>query len=352
MRIGILCDQPAMAECLRNAVTQAQEHEVTWTAASGREAIEHCGADAPDLMLMVLRVTGIDIRDATRRIMSSSPCPILLVTVDKGAHVGPVFEAMGHGALDVVDLPTLISSAPQDSTALLLRKIATIARLIGDRNGVRRRPAQSTLATVSSRCDRLVVIGASAGGPAALAEILASVPRDLPAAIVIVQHVDAQFTVGMTEWLSDQSGLCVRVAKDGDRLVHGGVFMAGTSDHLVVEGTEHLTYTREPVHHAYRPSIDVLFESVSRHWRGKAVGVLLTGMGKDGARGLKVLRDRGHHTVAQDEATSSVYGMPKAAAALDAAVDVLPIGRIAPRLVDLITSMAARGVKQTAGHTA
>jgi chemotaxis response regulator CheB len=155
----------------------------------------------------------------------------------------------------------------------------------------------------------------------------------------------------MTEWLSDQTGLRVRVAKDGDRLVHGGVFMAGTSDHLVLEGTEYLRYSKTPLHHAYRPSIDVLFESVSRHWRGKAVGVLLTGMGKDGARGLKLLRDRGHHTIAQDEATSSVYGMPKAAVALDAAVDILPMGRIAPRLVDLISSMAARGAKQPVGRT-
>src|SRR5687767_10768157 len=149
MRIGILCDQPTMAECLRGAVTQA--HQVTWTAASGGEAVDRCGGDAPDLVLMVVRITGIDVRDATRHIMSTSPCPILLVTVDMGAHVGPVFEAMGHGALDVVELPTLTSSTPQGGTALLLKKIATIARLIGDRNGIRRRPALSTPVAVSSR---------------------------------------------------------------------------------------------------------------------------------------------------------------------------------------------------------
>ena len=283
--------------------------------------------------------------------MNTSPCPILLVTVDKGAHVGPVFEAMGHGALDVVDLPALNSSAPQGSTTLLLKKITTIARLIGDKNGIRRRPTLSMPVAVSSRCDRLVAIGASAGGPAALAVILAGLPKDLPAAIVIVQHVDAQFTAGMTEWLSDQTGLHVRVAKEGDRLVQGAVFMAGTSDHLVLDGADCLTYTREPLHHVYRPSIDVLFESVSRQWRGKVVGVLLTGMGKDGARGLKLLRDCGHHTIAQDEATSSVYGMPKAAVALEAAVEILSMRRIAPRLVDLITQMPARGPKQTAGST-
>jgi two-component system response regulator WspF len=351
MKIGIMCGQPTMAECLRGAVTQAPEHQVTWTAANWAEAVDRCGAEAPDLVLMVVRTMGIDVVDATRRIMSTNPCPILLVTVDEGAHVGSIFEAMGHGALDVVNLPALTSSAPQGSTALLLKKITTIARLMGDRNGIRQRPPSITPKAVSSRCDRLVAIGASAGGPAALAVILAGLPKDLPAAVVIVQHVDAQFTAGMTQWLSDQTGLHVRVAKEGDRLVQGGVFMAGTSDHLVLEGADCLTYTREPLHHAYRPSIDVLFESVSRQWRGKVVGVLLTGMGKDGARGLKLLRDRGHHTIAQDEATSSVYGMPKAAVALNAAVEILPMRRIAPRLLDLITPLPSRGAKQPAGST-
>ena len=201
--------------------SDAGEHQVIWTAASGLEAVDRCGADAPDLVLMVVRIPGIDVADATRRIMSTSPCPILLVTVDEGAHVGSIFQAMGHGALDVVNLPTLTSSAPQGGTAPLLKKIATIARLIGDRNGVRRRPTPNSPVTVSSRCDRVIAIGASAGGPSALAVILAGLPKDLAAAVVIVQHVDAQFTAGMTEWLSDQSGLCVRVARDGDRLVHG-----------------------------------------------------------------------------------------------------------------------------------
>jgi chemotaxis response regulator CheB len=176
-------------------------------------------------------------------------------------------------------------------------------------------------------------------------------PKELRAAIVIVQHVDAHFTAGMTEWLSDHTGLSVRVAEDGERLVPGGVFMAGTSDHLVLKGGDSLAYTREPLHHAYRPSVDVLFESVSRMWRHLVVGVLLTGMGKDGAVGLRMLRDRGHHTIAQDEATSAVYGMPKAAAALNAAVDILPIRRIAPRLVDLITSTPVRVARLPAGRT-
>ena len=186
------------------------------------------------------------------------------------------------------------------------------------------------------RHDWLVAIGASAGGPSTLAVVLKALPEDFAAAIVIIQHVDVQFAPGMAEWLGHHSALPVRVASEGDRLESGSVLLAGTQDHLQLKAPDRLGYTPDPLEYVYRPSVDVFFESVSRLWRGGAIGVLLTGMGKDGAAGLKVLRDKGHHTIAQDEASSAVYGMPKAAARLKAAVDILPVADIAPRLVDVI----------------
>ena len=140
----------------------------------------------------------------------------------------------------------------------------------------------------------------------------------------------------MADWLSQQSALPVTVAREGESPAVGRVLLAGTSDHLALKAADRLGYTPEPRDYVYRPSVDVFFESVSRLWRGDAVGVLLTGMGSDGALGLKALRNRGHHTIAQDRATSAVYGMPKAAAALNAAVDVLPMERIAARLVEVV----------------
>jgi two-component system response regulator WspF len=345
MRIGIVCDQPATTECLRGAVTQSPEHHIAWTASTGRQAVDRCGAETPDLVLMILRMTGMDGVDATRRIMAATPCAILLVTVDEAANPGRVFEAMGYGALDAVELPTLSSGAPQASSALLLKKLAIIARLVLDRNGLRSTETQRNRGSHSTRCDRLVAIGASAGGPAALASILSGLPKDFPAAVVIVQHVDEEFAVGMTAWLANQTGLPVGVAREGDRVSAGAVFMAGTSDHLTLKHGDRLSYTPEPRDYVYRPSVDVFFESVSRAWQGEAVGVLLTGMGRDGARGLRMLRDRGHHTIAQDEATCAVYGMPKAAAALNAAVEILPMQQIAPTLVDIFESRAARLAK-------
>ena len=191
------------------------------------------------------------------------------------------------------------------------------------------------------RQDWLVAIGASAGGPSALAVVLKGLPKDFSAAIVIIQHVDVQFASGMAEWLSGYSALPVRVAAEDDRPVRGTVLIAGTQDHLQLKAADRLGYTRDPRENLYRPSVDVFFESVSRQWRGGAIGVLLTGMGRDGAIGLKVLRDKGHHTIAQDEASSAVYGMPKAAARLDAAVDILPMAAIAPRLLEVLSTRPA-----------
>ncbi len=181
----------------------------------------------------------------------------------------------------------------------------------------------------------LVAIGASVGGPTALATILGGLPETFPAAIVVVQHLGEDLARGMAEWLDEQTPLRVRVTKEGDRPAVGTVGLAATSDHLVLKAPERFGYTPDPYDYVYRPSVDALFESIVKHWRGDAIGVLLTGMGRDGARGLKMLRDGGQYTIAQDERTSVVYGMPKAAVTLDAAVAVLPIEGIAGRLMTL-----------------
>ncbi|MDB5459119.1 MAG: cheB2 [Caulobacteraceae bacterium] len=186
----------------------------------------------------------------------------------------------------------------------------------------------------------LVVIGASAGGPAALAVLLKGLPVGFPAAVVIVQHVDERFIEGLAQWLAEQSNLPVRLAREGERLEVGTVLLAGAGGHLTMRADGRLGYDHEPRAHAYCPSIDVFFHSVCERWSGRAVGVLLTGMGADGALGLKALRLKGNHTIAQDRATSAVYGMPKAAAAAEAAVDILPLDRIAARLARAFPVMA------------
>jgi len=333
MRIAIVNDMPMAVEALRRALAFEPTHEVVWVAGNGAEAVRLCAQDTPDLILMDLIMPVMDGVEATRRIMAESPCAIVIVTVDRQQNVHRVFEAKGHGALDVVDTPTVGAGNAQDAAAPLLRKIMNIGWLIGDK-GNRPRPAPAPLRSSGSR-QSLIAIGSSAGGPAALEVLLKGLPRDFSPAIVLVQHVDQVFAAGMAEWLGSASGLNVRLAEEGEPPQSGTVLLAGTNHHIRLLKNGTLAYTAEPVNEIYRPSIDVFFESVASYWNGDAVGVLLTGMGRDGAQGLKLMRQQGYLTIAQDQGSSAVYGMPKAAAAIDAAVEIRPLDKIAPRLLEI-----------------
>ena len=237
-----------------------------------------------------------------------------------------------------LNTPVISASGTSNSAAALLSKIESIGKLMGDRVDPQLAVDSGGATSFFSRRNRLVALGASAGRPAALSSLLAGLPGNFPAAIVLIQHVDEQFVTGLAEWLGKHTALRVGLAREGEEPALGAVLIAGTSDHLVLTRSNRFAYTPEPRDYPYRPSVDVFFESVAKHWHGDVAAVLLTGMGRDGAKGLKTLRNRGHYTIAQDQATSAVYGMPKAAAALDAAVDILPLERIAPALTELFVA--------------
>jgi two-component system, chemotaxis family, response regulator WspF len=337
VRIGIINDVAMVADLLQRVVTVDPANRVVWVALSGAQALECCARDTPDLILMDLVMPAMDGVETTRCIMASTPCAILIVTGSVVVNANRVFEAMGHGALDAVDTPLLGGGKVEDMAGPFLEKIAGIARLVDSNRGRRRVPVANGTA---SRRDRLIAIGASAGGPAVLALLLRDLPKDFPAAVVIVQHVDEQFAVGMAAWLNEGTALTVRAAREGDRLTPGEVLLAATKDHLTLKTPTQVGYTAAPADYVYRPSVDVFFHSACRLWRGDVVGVLLTGMGRDGALGLKALRDHGHYTMAQDQSTSAVYGMPKAAAMINAAVDVLPAEGIASKLMEMLRDPA------------
>ncbi len=344
MRVGIVNDLRIAAEALRRTIVAAPGLEVAWVAKDGAEAVALCASDRPDVVLMDLVMPTMDGVEATRLIMRDHPCPILVVTATVQGNLSKVYEAMSHGALDAVATPVLGRDGDVRGADELVRKIGTIGRLVG-REPVAAAPAATTAAPCSPAASRpiLLAIGSSTGGPGALARILRDLPADLPASVVIVQHVDEHFADGLADWLDGQSALRVRTIAAGDRPEPGRVLVAATNDHLVLGSDGRFRYVREPVETPYRPSVDAFFASAADHASRPGCAVLLTGMGRDGAAGLARLRGLGWHTIAQDEGTSVVWGMPGAAVRLDAAVEVLPVDAIAARAAAACRRLAAPG---------
>lgn len=335
MRIAIVNDLMPAVETLRRTLQEVPGCEIAWIAQNGLEAVEKCAADVPDLILMDLLMPVMDGAESTRKIMQESPCPILVVTSTVDKNVAKVFEAMGQGALDAVNLPTLGHDAEaQKSRAALLKKIRTVCKLRGLPSYKEKIISSPSASQVN--VPTLIAIGSSTGGPKALAEVLSRVQTTCEAALVIVQHVDESFSSGLVKWLSYQSPLPVELAVRGRRPEKGRVYIAGTNDHLVLTSGLTFSYTAEPIESVYRPSVDAFFLSIAAHWPNTGMALLLTGMGRDGASGLAVLRKKGWHTVAQDESTSVVYGMPKAARELNAAVEILPIDKIGPAIMNFL----------------
>lgn len=335
MRIAIVNDSNIAVESLRRTLSAAPAHEIAWVAYDGAEAVAKCAADRPDLVLMDIFMPVMDGVECTRRIMQASPCAIVVVTTDVNHSAAKVFEAMSAGALDAVNTPTLGHEFDAAGGEPLLKKVENIGHLIGPAAVPRlRRSAAPAAVGANARC--LVAIGASTGGPSALATILSRLPADLPAALVIIQHLDIQFAPNLATWLGRQSALPVRLAGDGDMPETGTVLVAATNDHLVLTANQTLRYTPYPREYPYRPSVDVFFESAAKYGGTRSAAALLTGMGRDGARGLLRLREAGWYTLAQDQASCAVYGMPKAAAQMAAAVDILAPEKIADAIVNFV----------------
>jgi len=333
VRIGIVNDVRAACEALRRVVSSLTGHTVAWIAADGVEAVALAKRDRPDLILMDLLMPHLDGVQATRQIMASSPCAILVVTATVSGNISLVYDAMGYGALDAVDTPVLGPTGDVSGAGALTEKIAIVSKLVGASPDVRRIPR----ADETEAIPRLLVVGASTGGPKAIADLLLPLPRDWNVAVVIVQHVDVAFSQGLAKWLGERSGQAVRVAEQGERPQAGTVLLAGTNDHIVLTKQRTLEYRAEPREIFFRPSVDVFFESVADHWPQAGTALLLTGMGRDGAKGMLRLRASGWHTIAQDEASSVVWSMPKAAIELAAACEVLSIEQLPRAVVSRLT---------------
>jgi two-component system chemotaxis response regulator CheB len=339
IRVLLVDDSPIALHILQRLLSRAPAIQVVGTASDGSEALELLPALDPDVICTDLHMRGMDGLEFTRAVMDRDPRPILVVSVSVEPDSPNVFRLLEAGAVDVYPKPPVIPGADEDRLA---RELASKIRVVAGVHVIRRgataaprlpRPAPIWLPPHPQV--RIVVVGASTGGPQALREILAHLPANFPAPLVCVQHIGADFLSGMVTWMSEVCPLPVYKASQGAIPQAGVVYFAPENAHLEFDELGRFALSHAPPSDGHRPSITVTFRAAARRFCAGALGVLLTGMGRDGAEGMADIAAAGGITIAQDEASSAIYGMPKAAVQLGAAQSVLPLERIAATLVEL-----------------
>jgi two-component system chemotaxis response regulator CheB len=354
IRVVVVEDSVTVRERLLEVLKADPEIEVVGFADNGRAAIELCESLRPDVITLDMMLPVMSGLAATEYIMAHRPTPILIVSSSTNrGELFKMYEALAAGAVDVLEKPNG-SEADRDWNVRFTATVKLISRIrVITHPRARLGPSGSgslTSTTVDSAASghegRLVAIGASTGGPGAVLEILRGLPRNFRLPILLVVHIGTAFSAAFADWLGSQSPHPVSAAQDGERLPgigEGRVIIAPADRHLVVRAGR-LRLTDEPERNFCRPSVDVLFESVARECGERTIACLLTGMGRDGAEGLLAVRRAGGKTMAQDESTSIVFGMPREAIRLGAAEQVLPLAEIAPALTSLAHATPVRRV--------
>lgn len=336
IKVLVVEDSAVVREFLVHILNTDPDIRVVGTAHNGAEAQEAIMRLRPDVVTMDIHMPKLNGLDATRLIMETCPTPIVVVSGSSDpAVVATTFDAMEAGALAVLRRPAGIGHPDHEATALeLVQTVKLMSEVKVVRRWARSRTAPPRMERKAGHC-RVVAIGASTGGPPVLQTILSQLPADFPMAILVVQHMTAGFIQGFVEWLGHTSRLPVHVARHGEEIRAGHVYVAADESHMKVGRNGKIMLTQEPPENGLRPSVSCLFRSVVDVYGGDAVAGLLTGMGRDGADELKLLRDKGATTFAQDKASSVVHGMPGEAIKLDAVTLVLPSDKIAEVLARL-----------------
>jgi two-component system chemotaxis response regulator CheB len=353
LRVLVVEDSVTVRKRLCEILASNPDIDIVGEAENGKRAIELCREIRPNVVTMDMMLPIMSGLAATEYIMAHCPTPILVVSssINRG-ELFKTYDALAAGAVDVLDKPN-----GDESDAIWERKFIATVKLVSRirvithpraRLGALGRVSAGLSAaldqTVTQHKCQVVAIGASTGGPGAVVEILRTLSPDFGLPVLFVLHINEPFGSAFADWLDGQTSRRVAYAQDGELVAaaRGRIAMAPPGRHMTVRDGR-FRLTRDPERHSCRPSVDVLFESVAREYGPTAAGCLLTGMGRDGAAGLLEIRNAGGFTIAQDEATSVVYGMPREAVLMGAAGHILALSDIGPALESLTISNGGAG---------
>ncbi len=338
IRVLLVDDSPVAITIMKRMLSLSTEISVVGAAENGKEALDLIPRIKPDVICTDLHMPVMDGLEFTREVMSRHPLPILLVSISAHDASLNAFKVVEAGAVDIFPKPKANTQLDYERSAPdLIRKIRILS---GVRVFRRSRPDSDSEMGISELKElkpeiriskskiRIIVIGASTGGPQALQSILARLPADFPLPVVCIQHIAEGFLGGLVEWLSSQCTAKVRIATPGAPPAAGVIYFPREGTHLKIGGDGRFIHSAEPPLDGHRPSITITMESLAHHYGNGVLGILLTGMGRDGAAGMRAIARAGGMTIAQDEQSSVVFGMPKQAIELDAAGYVLPLESI------------------------
>ncbi|MEO8611622.1 MAG: chemotaxis-specific protein-glutamate methyltransferase CheB [Chloroflexota bacterium] len=344
IRVLLAEDSPTIRHYLTQVINEIPGLKVVGAARDGAEAVEMAETLKPDVISMDIRMPGVDGLEATRRIMSQNPVPIVMVSGLLDDEMELSFQALEAGALAVVpkppsrDKPTFRHRQRQLAMTLVAMAGVRVVRRWDRPPGLNGNGTGKLIDTEVAKPE-ILAIGASAGGPGALINFLGGLRDDMPIPIVIVQHMPDEFMTGLSRWLGESTSLPVRVAAHHTILKPGIVYLSPGNAHMkVIRERERLMtcLDSERGNHRYQPSVDVLFDSVAAVCGQKGIGMILTGMGDDGASGLLAMRGAGARTFAQDRASCTVYGMPAAAVERGGVEQVLPLEKLPSAVMKLL----------------